>query len=158
MFGMFVLIAGFMLVGCKQTLVINKVDYSQPVETVLEPNAEGQVTDVRNNISFNILPLQYKETKDTTSVTTKEIRMIRGKEGFYYMTAPGFQHVYVMAPEKGSLKLQKQVQINKEGLKEPAFNQRNPYVQLLNKSTGETYALTKEGIAKPKSNKQEGGK
>lgn len=156
--GMIVLLTGFVLVGCTQTLVIKEVDYSQPVETVLEPGEQGQVTDAENNISFNILPLQYRETKDTTSVTTEEIRMIRGKEGFYYITASGYQHVYVMAPEKGSLKLEKQIKINSEGLQDPAFNQRNPYVQLLNKSTGETYALTKKGIAKPKNNKEEGGK
>ena len=157
LFGMFVLLTGFLLVGCKQTLVINKVDYSQPVETVLEPGEEGQVTDAGNNISFNILPLQYKETQDTSRVTTKEIRMIRGKEGFYYITAPGYQHVYVMSPERGSLKLEKQIVINEKGVQAPAFNQRNPYVQLLNKSTGETYALTKKGIAKPKKNKKEKG-
>lgn len=158
LFGMFILIAGFMLAGCKQTLVISKVDYSQPIETVLTPNENGHVTDAGNNISFNMLPLQYQETRDTTSVTTKEVRMIRGRNGFYYITASGYQNVYVMAPDKGSLKLEKKIQINKEGVRDPAFNQRNPYVQLLNKSTGETYALTQKGIAKPKTNKEEGNK
>ncbi|MDZ7714963.1 MAG: hypothetical protein U5J95_02000 [Balneolaceae bacterium] len=156
--GMIVLLTSFMLIGCRQSLVIKKVDYSQPVETVLEPGEEGQVIDAENNISFNILPLQYRETKDTTSVTTEKIRMIRGREGFYYITASGYHHVYVMAPEKGSLKLERQIKINNEGLQDPAFNQRNPYVELLNKSTGETYALTKKGIAKPKTDKDEGGR
>ena len=133
-------------VGCKQTLVISEVDYSQPIESVLQPNDEGVVNDVKSGLSFNILPLQYAETRDTSSVSTEEVRMIRGKEGYYYITSPGYQNVYVMAPEKGTLKLKKKIMIKEGGIAKPAFNQRNPYVQLLNRETGENYALTAEGV------------
>lgn len=133
-------------VGCKQTLVISEVDYSQPIESVLQTNEEGMVSDVKSGLSFNVLPLQYVETQDTSSVTTDEIRMIRGKEGYYYITSPGYQNVYIMAPEKGTLKLKKKIMIKEGGISKPAFNQRKPYVQLLNRETGENYALTAEGI------------
>lgn len=146
------LISVSVFVGCKQTLVISDVDYSQPIESVLETNKEGTVNDVRSGLSFNILPLQYVETQDTTSVTTQEVRMIRGKEGYYYITSPGYKNVYVMAPEKSTLKLKNKILIKEEGISKPAFNQRNPYVQLLNRETGENYALTAKGIQQPDSN------
>lgn len=141
-------------VGCKQTLVISEVDYSQPIESVLQTNDDGVVNDVRSGLSFNILPLQYAETKDTSSVSTEEVRMIRGKEGYYYITSPGYQNVYVMAAEKGTLKLKKKIMIKEGGIAKPAFNQRNPYVQLLNRETGENYALTAEGIQQPDNNEK----
>ena len=142
-------------VGCKQTLVISEVDYSQPIETVLQPNEDGTVNDVRSGLTFNILPLQYAETADTSSVTTKEIRMIRGREGYYYITSPGYQNVYVMAPEESTLKLKKKIKIKEGGIERPAFNQRNPYVMLLNRETGENYALNAEGIQQQKEKENE---
>lgn len=140
--------------GCKQTLVISEVDYSQPIETVLQPDENGVVNDVQHGLSFNVLPLQYAETGDTSSVTTGQVRMIRGKEGYYYITSAGYQNVYVMAPEKGALKLKKKILIKEGGIAQPAFNQRNPYVQLLNLETGENYALTADGIHQPKENEK----
>lgn len=136
------------LIGCQQTLTISKVDYSQPIETVLEPDQQGLVNDMQHGISFNVLPIQYAETGDSTGVTTEQIRMIRGKEGFYYITSAGYQHVYVMAPEESKLKLKKKILIAEEGISQPAFNQRSPFVQLLNRETGENYALTVDGIKK----------
>ncbi|MDR8390934.1 hypothetical protein NC796_07285 [Aliifodinibius sp. S!AR15-10] len=132
--------------GCKQSMVISDVNYSQPIETVLTPNENGVVEDVQHGLSFNILPLQYAETEDTSSVTTREVRMIRGKEGFYYITAAGYSNVYVMAPEKNQLKLKKKIKISEEGIEQPAFNQRDTYVQLLNRETEDTYMLTEEGV------------
>jgi len=144
--------------GCSQTLTISDVDYAQPIETVLQPDDEGVISDVQHGLAFNILPIQFAETGDTTSVTTEEVRMIRGREGFYYITASGYQHVYVLEPEERTLKLRKKIMIREEGISQPAFNQRNPYVQLLNRETGENYALTAEGIRQLEENdtKKEG--
>ena len=143
--------------GCSQALTISDVDYAQPIETVLQPSEEGVISDVQHGLSFNILPIQYAETGDTTSVTTEEVRMIRGREGFYYITASGYQHVYVMEPEERSLKLKKKIMIREEGISQPAFNQRNPYVQLLNRETGENYALSAEGIRQPEEDTKKEG-
>jgi len=146
------LICVTVFMGCSQALVISEVDYSQPIESVLQTNEKGMVNDVKSGLSFNILPLQYVETQDTSSVTTEEVRMIRGKEGYYYITSPGYQNVFVMAPEKGTLKLKNRILIKEGGISKPAFNQRNPYVQLLNRETGENYALTVKGIQQPDEN------
>jgi len=140
--------SAFIFSACTQSLVISNVDYSQPVETVLTPDNQGTVTDVQHGLTFNILPLQYSETRDTTSVTTKEVRLIRGSEGYYYITAPGYKHVYVMEPEHRSLRLKKQILVSENGISKPAFNQREPYIQLVNRETKEMYQLTAKGVQK----------
>lgn len=153
-----ILLSVTVFTGCKQTMMISDVDYSQPIETVLQPNEEGMVSDVQHGISFNIFPIHYAETGDSTGVTNREIRMIRGQEGYYYITASGYQNVYVMAPEKSSLKLKNKVKITEAGIAQPAFNQRNPYVQLLNRETGENYALTAEGVRQLDKNEETANK
>lgn len=149
------LVFAVLLAGCKQSMMISDVNYSYPIETVLNPNEEGVVEDIQHGLSFSILPLQYVETQDTSSVTTKEVRLIRGSEGFYYITASGYSNVYVMVPEESSLKLKKKIEIKEQGIEEPAFNQRNTYIQLLNRKTNEAYTLTAEGIANPESEDSE---
>jgi hypothetical protein len=129
-------------------MVISRVDYSQSIESVLTPDEEGMVEDVQHGLKFSIMPLQYAETQDTSSVMTKEIRYIRGKEGFYYITAPDYRNVYVLTPEKNSLKLVKKLEVSENGISEPAFNQRTSYIQLLNLSSGESWRLNPEGIEK----------
>ena len=99
----------FLLLGCKPSMVISKVDYSQPIESVLEPNEEGMVNDQKHGLQFNMMPLQYAETQDTSSVTTPEVRYIRGESGLYYVTAPTYRHVYLMTSEKRELKLEKKI-------------------------------------------------
>lgn len=146
-------IAAITAVGCSQSMVISKVDYSQSIESVLKPNENGMVSDVQHGLQFNIKPLQYAETQDTSSVTVEEVRYIRGQEGYYYITAPHFNHVYVMAPEKGNLKLKKKLTVTESegGLQKPALNQRTNYIQLLNRETGESWKLTAKGIQKDES-------
>lgn len=145
------LLSMFLLSACKQSMVIRQVDYSQSIESVLTPNENGVVEDVQHGLSFNILPLQYLETQDTSSVTTNEVRYIRGKEGFYYVTAPNYKNVYVLTPEKGKLKLEKKITVSETGISEPAFNQRISHIQLLNQNSGNSWKLTYEGVQEEKS-------
>lgn len=149
--GILLIVMSALFIGCKQSMVISRVDYSQSIETVLTPNEQGIVKDVQHGLTFNIKPLQYMETQDTSTVTTNEVRYIRGKEGFYYITAPGYKNVYVMAPEKGKLKLEKKLAITESGLEEPAFNQRQQYIQLLNQKTGESWKVNPGSIKKMES-------
>jgi len=151
LFAATLLMATVLFAGCKQSMVISKVDYSQSIESVLTPDENGLVKDVQHGLTFNIKPLQYVETQDTSSVTTNEVRYIRGSEGYYYITAPNYQHVYVMAPQKGSLKLKKKLSISENGFQKPAFNQRDSYVQLLNRSSGDSWKLYPERAEKEQS-------
>jgi len=142
------LLSAIIMTGCKQSLVISQVDYSQSVESVLTPDKEGLVEDVRQGLKFNIKPLQYAETQDTSSVTTKQVRYIRGQEGFYYITAPNYKNVYVMAPEEEKLKLVKTLNVSEEGITKPALNQRSSHIQLVNIASGESWKLQPEKVQK----------
>lgn len=142
----FTIVSAVVLTGCKQSMVISEVNYSQSVESVLTPNEDGVVEDIEHGISFNILPLQYEETQDTSSVTTKEVRFIRGQEGYYYITAPDYEHVYVMEPEESELKLKSKLAVTENGVAQPAFNQRSSYIQLLNRETGESWEVRPDDI------------
>lgn len=147
-------IAVVSVIGCKQSLVISKVDYSQPIESVLTPDEDGMVEDVKQGLKFNILPIQFKETQDTSSVTTSEIRYIRGSKGYYYLTAPTYKNVYMMSSEEGELKVQETFPLKEPGIDKPAFNQREGYVQLVNRTTGERYKLTPEGLTQEQTETQ----
>ncbi len=129
-----------------RTFVVKDVNYSQQIESVLTPNSNGEVHDSRYSLSFNILPFQFQETKDSLSVSVDEVRLIRNSEGFYFITANGFSNVYVMEPIKNGLKLKKKIQISEQGLIAPAFNLRSPYVQLVDKETLQTFSLNEKGI------------
>ena len=40
------------ITSCNKSLVIENVNYAQNIESVLVPDEEGIVIDIRNNISF----------------------------------------------------------------------------------------------------------
>lgn len=145
------LIVAVLLTGCKQSMVISEVDYSQSIESVLEPDENGLIEDQKHGLKFNIKPMQYAETQDTSSITTEQVRYIRGQEGYYYLTAPNYKHVYVMAPEEGKLKLKEKLKILDEGIEKPAFNQRPSYIQLINQASEEVWKINPESIEKEES-------
>lgn len=147
----FAVTAVLLVAGCKQSMVISKVDYSQSIESVVTPDENGVVEDGRHGLKFNIKPLQYAETQDTSSVTTDQVRYIRGQEGYYYITAPNYKNVYVMASEKGTLKLKKKLEVSESGLVKPAMNQRATHIQLVNLASGESWKLNPERIKKEQS-------
>lgn len=149
MFTLLLLLAGaFLAAGCGPSLVISDVDYSQPIESVTSPDSSGWVEIPRQGLSFNILSLQHAETGDSSSVTTEQVRMIRGQEGFYYVTAPSYTHVYLFKPERSRLVLERRIRISGNGMGNPAFNQRKPNVVLINRDTGRSYHLDPGGIVK----------
>ena len=144
-------IAALLMTGCKQSMVISKVDYSQSIESVLQPDKDGTVEDKKHGLKFNIKPIQFSETQDTSSVTTKQVRYIRGQEGYYYITAPDYKNVYVMIPEKNKLVLKETLKISDKGISEPAFNQRLSHIQLLNRSTDDVWKVYSDQIEKQES-------
>jgi hypothetical protein len=142
------IVGGFtaiLFMACGSKMAIERVNYSQSLETVVQPSETGAVDDIKHGLSFNIKPIQYKETRDTSSVTTDKVHLIRNAKGFYFVTAPGYNNVYVMRPETGKLNLHKTIHISDNGIGKPAFNQRDPHIQLINQETDETYRLTEEG-------------
>jgi hypothetical protein len=150
-----ILLASFVMAGtaCK-TFVVKNVNYAHQIESVLTPDENGTVNDVRHGISFNVQPFQKKEFGENDSTQIQEVRLIRNQEGFYFITANGFKNVYVMEPESGSLKLKNKIKVSETAISEPAFNMRDGIVQLVKVDTNEIVSLNEEGIQK-NDNKEE---
>lgn len=132
-------------VSCGPSMVIQNVDYSQPLESVLTPNSENMVHDQRYAIMFSVTPIL--EAENVSSVN--EVHLIRNHDGYYFVTANGFQNVYVFEPGEGELELENTIEFVENPLGEPAFNQRDGYIELVDLSTDEIYRLNHEEIIEP---------
>ena len=132
--------------ACNKALVIENVNYAQPIESVLVPDADGVVSDMRYGISFNTQPLLEEEFPNDSTKSIQTLRIIRNDSGYYFITANEFKHVYVMAPKKGELKEVKKIMVNEEGIDNPAFNWRKPVVELVSMSSEEHHLLNENGI------------
>lgn len=113
------------------------MDYSQPLESVLKPDANNVVHDQRYALRFDLTEVLQNEGVSSVS----EIRLIRDRSGFYYLTAPGFGSVYQFIPAENSLKLQKRIEIPGATLQEPALNQRGTHIELVDTANGRTFNL-----------------
>lgn len=131
----------FGVAACGPSLVIQNVDYSQPIESVLTPDSDNQVHDQRFAIQFNISGIL--ETEDISSVD--EIRLIRNHAGYYFVTAAGFVNVYVFEPGENELKLKTAIEITENGLGQPAFNLRGGNIELVDRTSGDIYNLDENG-------------
>lgn len=132
----------FGVVSCGPSLVIQDVDYSQPLESVLSPNNDNMVHDQRYAIQFSVTPILEAEGRSSVN----EVRLIRNHAGYYFVTASGFSNIYVFLPGESELQLENTIEFEEEGLGEPVFNQRNEYIELVDLSSGQTYRIDHEGI------------
>lgn len=123
----------FLLAACS-SLSLQQVDYGWPVESALKVKEDNTVSEGRYAISFNVAPLAEKEFENPNALKGKEIRLLRSNEGMYYVTGPNFKYVYVMTPGASELKLVQRFEVSKTGLKKPALNKRDPYVELIDGS------------------------
>ena len=64
--------------------------------------------------------------------------------GCYFITSEQFKNVYVFEADDGALVLENKIQVSETGLKNPALNQREPYVELIDGT--EKLLLTNDGI------------
>ena len=141
----FSLILLIVSLGACSTLTLQPADFAWPLESVLAVDNDGNVKEDRYSLSFNTKDLFLEETGDSLGYKGKEIRLIRDAKGFYYITAQNFKNVYVFTDEEGKLSLDNKIVISEEAvMKDPVFNQRPPYIELidgLNK-----HLLSNEGI------------
>lgn len=121
---------GILLPACS-TFTLQQVDFGWPVESVLKVKDNNTVAEGRYAIAFNVAPLATREFQDSTALKGKEIRLLRSNEGLYFLTGPNFKYVYVLTPGASVLKLWNAFEVSKVGLKHPALNQRDPYVELI---------------------------
>ena len=127
----------FLLPACA-SLTIENVEFGWPVESVLTVSDRNTVEERRYGVGFSVAPVAGEEFQDSTALAGKTVRLLRSGEGFYYLTGAGFKHVYVFAPAPRELRLKKSIEVSTTGLKEPALNQRPPYVELVDGKTKKT--------------------
>ncbi len=142
-----ILIALFAVVslwGCN-TMMLTPVNFAWPLESALTTDDTGTIAENRYAITINVTNLFNEEFGMNADIKEKTIHLIRNDKGYYFLTAENFKNVYIFSAGDGSLKLVKKVLVNEKGLLNPAFNQREPNIELLNKN-GESILLNGEGI------------
>ena len=126
------------------SLVLKPADFSWPIEAVLKIDDNGYAQEERYTFSFNIRPLFYEEMEDSLAYLDKEVRIIRNTEGYYFITSAGFKNVYVFESSEGSMEMENKILINEAGLQKPVFNQRIPFIELIDGP--DKYYLSKNGL------------
>ncbi|MEJ5261856.1 MAG: hypothetical protein WHT45_04185 [Ignavibacterium sp.] len=126
------------------SLKLSPAEFAWPIESVLKINNDGIAKEDRYSFSFNTKALFMEEMQDSMAYVGKDLRIIRNNEGYYFITSKGFKNVYIFESSESSLSLKEKITINETGLNNPFFNQRNPFIELVD---GEFKAfLTKEGL------------
>lgn len=132
------------LVAACTVLRLQPADFSWPVESVLKIDDKGNVSEDRYSTDFNTIGLFYEEFQDSMAYKGKEIRVIRNNQGDCFITASKFKNVYVFKADEGTLSLETKIFISEFGLETPAFNQRTPYIELIDGNY--KINLTSQGI------------
>ena len=134
------------IAGCS-SVVLKPADFSWPLENVIKVDEKGFITEDRYTFNINVKSIFQQEFADSNLATGKEIRIIRDKAGYYYMTAPEFKNVYVLLPVEGGMKLENKITISETNpLTSPAFNQKNPNIELLDGQ--EKYLINYKGMVR----------
>lgn len=118
------------VVGCSQ-LTLEPSDFSWPIESVLDINDQGYIIENRYSFTTNVKSLFLAETNDSSAFLNSNIRVIRDEKGYYYLTANGFKNVYLFNVSDGKMLLFQKILVSEFGLDLPAFNQRKPYIEIL---------------------------
>lgn len=144
----FTIVVSFLLlilISACSTLTLKPADYAWPIENALKVDAKGTITEQRFSFSVNVKPIFFEEFQDSTNYIGKELRIIRDRAGFYFITGKDFKNVYVFKPIESGMQLEIKIVISEtKGLTSPAFNQRNQYIELIDAAN--KYQLTSKGL------------
>lgn len=132
--------------GCS-SVVLAPSDFSWPVENVLKVDEKGFVSEARYSFQINVKNIFQEEFADSNLALGKEIRIIRDKAGYYYFTSANFKNVYVFMTVESGMKLEKKIMLSEtEPLTSPAFNQKNPNIELIDGS--KKFLINFKGLAR----------
>jgi hypothetical protein len=126
----FVVVVLMAVTSCS-SLRLDGVDFGWPVESVVTVSGTNTIEDIRYSVKAEIAPLAQEEFQDSTALRGARLRLLRSAEGYYFLTGAKFKHVYVFSPGLSSLTLYREIPVSDGGLRNPALNQRPPYVELL---------------------------
>jgi len=142
-----IIMTAAVLAGCS-SLRLSPADFSWPVESVIRVDDNGMAKEDRYALSFNAKPLYFEETGDSLAYLDRDLRVIRDTLGYYYITGNKFKNVYVFTMGDGAFNLYNEIQVSETGIANPVFNQRPPYVELIEGDN--QYCLSNSGIEKEK--------
>lgn len=129
------------------SLVLSPSDFSWPIENVLKVDDKGFISEDRYTFSISVKKLYFEEFKDSTNFAGKELRIIRDKLGYYYITGKEFKNVYLFMPIENGMKLEKKITISEtESLTSPVLNQKSPNIELIDGS--KKYLLNSKGLVR----------
>ena len=135
-----------LIIAACSSLTLKPADFSWPIENALKVDSKGFIEEQRYAFSLKVKPLFFEEFADSNNVTGKEIRIIRDKLGYIYLTAKNFKNVYVMMTIEGGMKLENKILVSQTGLVAPAFNQKSPNIELLDSPN--KYLLNNKGVVR----------
>jgi hypothetical protein len=141
--------AALLFIPSCSSLTLEREDFGWPVESVVTVSSSNTIEDVRYSVSARVTGLAQEEFQDSTALHGAKLRLLRSTEGYYFLTGPRFKHVYVFSPGPSTLVLNRAIQVSEAGLRNPALNQRPPYVELLDGDTLRTL-LTSDDIVEAK--------
>jgi hypothetical protein len=144
----------FITAACS-VLTLQPANFSWSLESVLPVDDNGKVSEDRYSLEVNTIGLFFEEFQDSLSYKGKEVRMIRDNQGFYFMTSVNFKNVYVFKADEGKLVQENKIFISEFGLQTPSFNQRDPYIELVDGTN--KMNLTHKGIVEDSGFRREGG-
>ena len=125
-------------------LTLQPANFSWPLESILPVDDNGKISEDRYSLEVNTVGMFFEEFQDSLSYKSKEVRMIRDNQGFYFLTSTNFKNVYVFKADEGKLVQENKIFISEFGLQTPAFNQRDPYIELVDGTN--KMNLTHKGI------------
>jgi len=134
----------FIITAACSVLTLQPANFSWPLESVLPVDDNGNISEDRYSLEVNTIGMFFEEFQDSLSYKSKEVRMIRDNQGFYFLTSTNFKNVYVFKADEGKLVQENKIFISEFGLQTPAFNQRDPYIELVDGTN--KMNLTHKGI------------
>jgi len=134
------------VVAACSTLTLKPADYSWPIENALKVDAKGFIEEQRYAFTLKVKPLFFEEFADSNNCSRKEIRIIRDKLGYVYITGKDFKNVYIFMVIEGGMKAENKVLVAEKGLASPAFNQKTPNIELIDGS--EKFILNHKGVVR----------
>ena len=120
-----------LIIAACSVLTLQPANFSWPLESILPVDDNGNISEDRYSIEVNTVGMFFEEFQDSLSYKSKEVRMIRDNQGFYFLTSTNFKNVYVFKVDEGKLVQENKIFISEFGLQTPAFNQRDPYIELV---------------------------
>lgn len=135
-----------LIIAACSSLTLKPVDYSWPIENSLKVDGKGFIEEQRYAFTLKVKSLFFEEFADSNNYAGKELRIIRDKLGYIYITGKDFKNVYVLMTVEGGMKLENKIVVSEKGLTTPAFNQKSPNIELLDSPN--KYLLNNKGLVR----------